>query len=99
MPQKTFYPDLKTIEGLRRWHSFDATEQAPGRLATRIADLLRGKNKPWFTPAVDCGDFVVVTNVKKLKWTGKKLEQKTYFSHSGYAGGAKVTPLGRQMER
>jgi len=99
MPQKTFLPDIKTIETQRRWHSFDAKDQVPGRLATRVADLLRGKHKPWFTPSMDCGDFVVVTNVKQLKWTGHKLEQKNYFSHSGYAGGAKVTPLKRQMER
>ena len=99
MPQKTFRPDVKTIESQRRWHSFDAKDQAPGRLATRVADLLRGKHKPWFTPSIDCGDFVVVTNVKQMKWSGNKIEQKNYFSHSGYAGGAKVTPLKRQMER
>jgi large subunit ribosomal protein L13 len=99
MPQKTFRPDIKTIESQRRWHAFDAKDKAPGRLASQVADLLRGKHKPWFTPSIDCGDFVVVTNVKQMKWTGDKIEQKNYFSHSGYAGGAKVTPLKRQMER
>lgn len=99
MPQKTFYPDLKTIESRRLWHYLDAKDRVVGRLASQIADLLRGKHKPWFTPAVDCGDFVVVANARQAKWTGKKLEQKFYFSHSGYAGGAKTTPLKRQMER
>ena len=99
MPQKTFYPDLKTVDAQRRWHHFDAKDQVVGRLASRVADLLRGKNKPWFTPAIDCGDFVVLTNAKKIKWTGYKIDQKNYFSHSGYAKGAKVTPLKRQMER
>jgi len=99
MPQKTFYPDIKTVANQRSWHHLDAKDQVVGRLATKAACLLRGKNKPWFTPAVDCGDFVVVTNARKVRWTGNKLDQKNYFSHSGYAGGAKVTPLKRQMER
>lgn len=99
MSQKTFYPDLKTIQDGRRWHSFDAQGQVVGRLATRVASLLKGKHKPSFTPSIDCGDFVIVTNVEKIKWTGNKIDQKTYFRHSGYAGGAKVIPLKRQMER
>lgn len=99
MPQKTFYPDLKTIESQRRWHHIDAKDQVVGRLASRAANLLRGKNKPWFTPAIDCGDFVVVTNAQKVKWTGNKIDQKFYFSHSGYARGAKIMPLKLQMER
>ena len=70
-----------------------------GRIATKAADLLRGKGKATYTDYVDCGDFVVVTNCKQIKLTGNKLDQKTYFSHSGFAGGARVMPMKRQMER
>ncbi|MDE2237588.1 MAG: 50S ribosomal protein L13 [Elusimicrobia bacterium] len=85
--------------GERRWHHIDAKGLVLGRMATRVADYLRGKHKPTYTDFVDCGDFVVVTNAAQIRLTGKKLEQKFYFSHSGYAGGAKTTPLSRQMER
>jgi len=83
----------------RRWHNIDAKGVVLGRLATKAATLLRGKHKPSYTDHVDCGDFVVVTNAAQIKLTGDKLNQKFYFSHSGYAGGAKTTPLKRQMER
>jgi len=99
MPQKTFLPDIKTIQAARRWHHFDAGGQVVGRMASRIAGLLKGKHKTFFTPSMDCGDFVIVTNAAKIKWTGNKLEQKTYFRHSGYARGAKVIPLKHQMSR
>lgn len=99
MPQNTFNPDTKYAQDRRRWHHIDADGQVLGRIATRAAVLLRGKHKRFFTPSVDCGDFVVVTNAKKVKLTGNKLEQKFYFSHSGYAKGAKVTPMKLQMER
>ncbi|MBP9686670.1 MAG: 50S ribosomal protein L13 [Candidatus Doudnabacteria bacterium] len=83
----------------RRWHEVDASAMSLGRVATRIATLLRGKHKRTFTPNVDGGDFVVVTNVDKLKFTGRKVEQKTYYRHSGYLGGLKETSLKVQLER
>ncbi len=83
----------------RTWHEVDASSQTVGRVATRIATLLRGKHKRTFTPNVDCGDFVVVTNVDKLKFTGRKIEQKTYYRHSGYLGGLKKTSLKVALER
>ncbi len=70
----------------RQWYVIDATGKTLGRLAVQVADLLRGKNKPAFTPHVDCGDFVIVTNVEKMVLTGKKLEQKYYYHHTGYIG-------------
>ena len=73
----------------RKWYVIDATGQRVGRLATQIATLLRGKHKPEFTPHVDTGDFVIVTNVEKVVFTGKKLQQKMYRRHSGYPGGLK----------
>ena len=99
MPQKTYIHNPRQAALERRWHLIDAKGQVLGRLATKAVELLRGKQKPTYTDFVDCGDFVVVTNAKHVKLTGNKLEQKFYFSHSGYAGGAKVTPLKRQMER
>jgi len=77
----------------RKTHTIDATDKVLGRLASQIAILLRGKHKPNFVPYLDMGDFVIVKNIKKLKVTGKKMEQKIYFRHSEYLGGAKETPL------
>ena len=77
----------------RQTHKIDATDQAVGRLATQIAILLRGKNKPEFVPHIDGGDIVQVTNIKKLKFTGKKLDQNKYYRHSGYPGGLKETKI------
>lgn len=99
MPQGTFTIDSKYAQERRRWHHLDADGQILGRLATRAAELLRGKHKRFFSPAVDCGDFVVVSNASKVRVSGNKLEQKFYFSHSGYAKGAKVTPYKLQLER
>ncbi|NNN07422.1 MAG: 50S ribosomal protein L13 [Elusimicrobia bacterium] len=99
MSQKTYIHPPRQAAAERSWHHIDAKGQVLGRLATKAATLLRGKQKPTYTNFVDCGDFVVVTNAKHVKFTGNKLEQKFYFAHSGYAGGAKVTPLKRQMER
>ena len=96
---KTFLPSVKEVDTARKWHHIDATGQTLGRLATRVAVLLMGKHKRTFTPHMDCGDFVVVTNTDKIKVTGNKLEEKVYFSHSGYAKGAKETPMKRQMEK
>ena len=92
---KTYLP--KTEEIKRKWHFIDADGQVLGRLAVRVAALLRGKRKAIYTSHVDCGDFVVVTNLAKLVLTGKKLEQKTAFSFSGYPGGGKLTPYSTLM--
>ena len=99
MSQKTYIHPPRQAAAERRWHHIDAKGLVLGRIATKAATLLRGKHKPTYTDFVDCGDFVVVTNAKQVKLTGNKLEQKFYFSHSGYAGGAKVMPMKRQMER
>ena len=95
---KTFLPSVKEVETTRNWHHIDATGQTLGILATQIAVLLMGKHKKTYTPNMDCGDFVVVTNAGKIKLTGKKMEQKVYFSHSGYAKGGKETPVKRVLE-
>lgn len=97
--QNTTRTTLKEAQASRRWVEIDASKITLGRLATRASTLLRGKHKRFFSPDVDCGDFVVVTNAAKMLLTGAKLEQKTYFSHSGYAGGAKIMPMKLQLER
>jgi len=84
---KTF--SLKNTEVIRDWVVFDASDRVLGRFATKIADKLRGKDKPTFTPHVDGGDFVVVINAEKVKVTGKKSDQKKYYKHSLYPGGLK----------
>ena len=83
----------------RDWLVVDATGQTLGRLATRIATALRGKNKPTYTPHVDTGDFVIVINAEKIAVTGNKLADKKYYRHSGYPGGLKVRTLAEQLER
>ena len=83
----------------RRWYVVDAEGQTLGRLATRIADALRGKRKPEYTPHIDTGDFIVVVNAEKIHVTGNKLEQKTYWRHSGYPGGIKSRTLAEMLER
>jgi large subunit ribosomal protein L13 len=83
----------------REWFLVDADGQTLGRLATRIADILRGKGKPQFTPHVDTGDFVVVVNAEKIAVTGNKLEDKLYYRHSGYPGGLRSRPLREQLDR
>lgn len=83
----------------RRWWIFDAADQPLGRLASRIAFILRGKHKPTFTPSVDMGDSVIVLNASKVKVTGKKAEQKIYFSHSGYPGGDRYIPFRHMINR
>jgi large subunit ribosomal protein L13 len=77
----------------RKWHQVDASKNSMGRVATEIANLLRGKGKRNFTPHMDMGDFVVAINVDKLKFTGRKVAQKQYFHHSGYLGGIKTTNM------
>ena len=83
----------------REWYVVDAEGQTLGRLATQIADTLRGKNKPAYTPHVDTGDFVVVVNAEKIRVTGNKLDQKRYYRHSGYPGGLRSRSLREQLER
>jgi large subunit ribosomal protein L13 len=97
MNKKTFLPKQDAIE--RKWHLIDAGGKILGRLAVKIAELLRGKNKVFYTNHIDCGDFVVVTNASKIILTGKKLDQKTYFTYSGYPGGAKLTPYSVLMAK
>mgnify|MGYP003587826884 FL=1 len=82
----------------RKWYVVDAEGQILGRLATQIATILRGKDKTRFTPHVDCGDYVIVVNADKVKLTGKKLDQKTYVTHSGYFGGRKETTYRKMMQ-
>jgi large subunit ribosomal protein L13 len=79
-------------------HTIDAANRVLGRLATEVAVLLRGKNKPDFVPYKDVGDFVVIKNIEKIKITGKKLEQKIYYHHSGYPGGLKKVPMSKLFE-
>ncbi len=83
----------------RKWRLIDAEGQTLGRLATEIARLLRGKDKPQYTPHVDTGDFVVVVNAQKVAVTGRKAEQKVYYRHSGYPGGLKETSYEEMLER
>lgn len=96
MNKKTYLPKPDTIE--RKWHLIDADGKVLGRLAVEIAEILRGKNKVFYTNHIDCGDFVVVTNVSKIVLTGKKLEQKMHFTYSGYPGGKKLKPYSVIME-
>ncbi|MDQ3571663.1 MAG: 50S ribosomal protein L13 [Actinomycetota bacterium] len=83
----------------RDWYVVDAEGKTLGRLATQLADVLRGKRKPQYTPHCDTGDFVVVINAEKIAVTGRKLEQKTYFRHSGYPGGIRSRTLAEMLDR
>ena len=94
---KTYMPGAAGIE--RKWYVVDAEGQTLGRLATVVAATLRGKNKPIFTPFLDTGDYVIVVNADKIKVTGKKLDQKTYFSHSKYIGGVRETSLREMLDK
>jgi large subunit ribosomal protein L13 len=94
---KTF---VATPENRQRdWYVVDAEGKTLGRLATQIADALRGKRKPEYTPHCDTGDYVVVVNAERIRVTGKKLTDKIYYRHSGYPGGIKSRTLGEQLER
>lgn len=94
---KTTIPKPSDI--IRKWYLVDASGAVPGRIAPGIADLLRGKTKPLFSPHLDCGDYVVVINAAEMKFSGNKLDGKTYYRHSGYPGALKGTPLRKMMER
>ena len=84
---KTFMANAQNVE--RKWYVVDAAGMTLGRLASQVAAILRGKNKPTFTPHFDAGDFVIIVNASKVELTGKKLDQKNYYHHSGYPGGLK----------
>lgn len=94
---KTFMASPATID--RKWYVVDATDRTLGRLASEVAKVLRGKNKPIFTPHIDCGDNVIVINAEKIKVTGKKMDQKVYYHHSDYVGGLKEATLREKLEK
>ena len=94
---KSFMANPDTVE--RKWYVVDADGATLGRLASEVAAVLRGKNKPIFTPHVDCGDYVIVINADKIAVSGKKMEQKVYYSHSLYVGGRKETTLRGMMAK
>ena len=94
---KTYMANPDKIE--RKWYVVDAEGQTLGRMASEIAKVLRGKNKPEYTPHVDTGDYVVVVNAEKVKVSGKKLQQKIYYNHSDYVGGMKETTLAEMMAK
>ena len=94
---KTFMASPATID--RKWYVVDATDMTLGRLASEVAKVLRGKNKPIFTPHMDTGDYVIVINAEKIKVTGKKMDQKIYYRHSDYVGGMKETTLKEKLAK
>ncbi len=94
---KTYIARENEVENSKRWYIVDAEDLVLGRMASRVAHILRGKHKPIFSTHQDVGDFVVVINADKVKLTGKKLQQKTYFRHSGYVGGETITPISRML--
>lgn len=89
----------KLHEVRRDWYVVDVENQVLGRVATQIADILRGKNKPTFTPSVDTGDFVIILNAEKIALTGKKFSDKVYYSHSGFPGGIKSITAGKLLDK
>ncbi len=94
---KSYVATASSIE--RKWYVVDATGHTLGRLASEVAKVLRGKNKPTFTPSMDTGDYVIVINAEKIKVTGKKLDQKIYYNHSDYVGGMRETTLREKMDK
>ena len=94
---QTYMANPDKIE--RTWYVVDAEGQTLGRLSSEIAKVLRGKNKPVFTPHIDTGDYVIVVNAEKIKVTGKKMDQKIYYNHSDYVGGMKETTLKEMMDK
>lgn len=94
---KSYMASPSTIE--RKWYVVDATDHTLGRLSAEIANVLRGKKKPIYTPHIDTGDYVIVVNADKVKVTGKKLDQKIYYNHSEYVGGMKETTLKEMLNK
>ena len=99
MKQEKITRFIKTEDADRKWYVVDAKDQVLGRLAAKVATVIRGKNKPQFTPNMDTGDFVIILNADKIKMTGKRELQKTYFRHSGYPGGAKELSFAQMIEK
>jgi large subunit ribosomal protein L13 len=97
MSNTTYSPKPGDVE--RKWYVVDATDKVLGRLASEIAQILRGKRKPEYAPHADVGDHVIVINAEKIKVTGAKAENKVYHRHTGYAGGLRTTPYSRMIER
>ena len=95
--KNTYMQKKETVE--RNWYVIDAEGVNLGRLATRVADVLRGKHKPTFTPHIDCGDFVIVVNASKINLTGNKLNDKIYYNHSGYTGGLRERTAKEMKEK
>ncbi|MDR2563435.1 MAG: 50S ribosomal protein L13 [Prevotellaceae bacterium] len=94
---KTVSANATTVK--KEWYVIDATDLVLGRLASRVALILRGKNKPDYTPHVDCGDNVIVVNADKVRLTGRKMDQKVYVRHTGYPGGQRITPVREMLRR
>ena len=94
---KSFMASPSTVE--RKWYVVDADGKSLGRLASEVANVLRGKNKPTYTPHIDTGDYVIVVNAEKIQVTGKKLDQKIYYHHSEYVGGMKEATLREMMQK
>jgi large subunit ribosomal protein L13 len=95
--KRTYMPSREESLAARRWYLIDAQGQVLGRMATQIANILRGKNSPRFVPHHDAGDFVVVVNIEGMRLTGAKLQDKLYYRHSGYPGGLRVRTAGREL--
>ena len=94
---KSYMQKKETVE--RKWYVIDATDIALGRLASKTASVLRGKNKAVFTPHIDCGDYVIIVNADKVKLTGNKMDKKLYYNHSGYVGGLRVRKASEMIEK
>lgn len=99
MKQEKLTKFVKPEDANRKWYVVDATDQVLGRLAANVASVIRGKRKAVFTPNMDAGDFVIVVNADKIRMTGKRPLQKSYFSHSGYPGGVKIKSFVQMMEK
>lgn len=99
MKQEKMTRFIKTEDADRKWYVIDANNQVLGRLAAQVAQVIRGKKKPIFTPNMDTGDFVIILNADKIRMTGKRESQKTYFSHSGYPGGLKTRSFSDMMQK
>ncbi len=96
---KTYTPTASSIESEQKWYVVDATDMILGRLAARVAHILRGKHKATFAPHIDCGDFVIVLNADKIRVTGDRLDTKHYYRHSQYPGGLRENSLRQMMEK
>lgn len=95
--KNSYMQKKETVE--RNWYVIDATDIPLGRLASRVATMLRGKHKATYTPHIDCGDYIIITNASKVKLTGNKLDKKLYYNHSGYTGGLRVRTAKTMIEK